>query len=276
MGGPTTLQGAVNVLGPLEVWCAGNAVVLPPRRRGLLALLALRAGGMVTVEQLVDGLWGEDAPSKAVRTLHAHIAKLRAALGGTRMIERRDPGYVLAPDLVRVDRDWFEELAKSGLRESAAGRHAEAARSFGRGLALWRGEALAGCPVHGWAAAESVYLQGLRLEAYEGLFAAKLASRAPGASAGEIERLVAQHPLRERLWELLIVALQLSGRSGDAHSAYRRARRTFIDELGVEPGERLRHVEAGVLRGVTDPRALLRLEPTAIRTSVVSAPGSSR
>ncbi|GIH25026.1 SARP family transcriptional regulator [Acrocarpospora phusangensis] len=254
------------MLGPLEVRCGGRAVVLPPRRRSLLALLALRAGGVVTGEQLVDGLWGEDAPPTAMRTLHAHIAKLGAALAepeGGRVIERRDPGYALAADAVRVDRDRFEDVVTGGLRDSASGRYAEAARGLGRGLALWRGEALSGCVVYGWAAAEAGYLDGLRLQAQEGLFAARLAAGLRDTTAAEIERLVAEHPLRERLWELLIVALQVSGRSGDAHSMYRRARRVLVDELGAEPGEGLRHVEAGVLRGVTDPRALLRLPPAA-------------
>jgi predicted ATPase/DNA-binding SARP family transcriptional activator len=265
MDRPATPVGVwtINVLGPLEVWCGGRAVVLPPRRRGLLALLALRSGGLVTAEQLVDGLWGEDAPPTAVRTLHAHIAKLGAALTefeGGRVIRRRDPGYALNADAVRVDRDRFEELATTGLRHCAEGRYADAARSLGDGLALWRGEALAGCPVHDWAAGEADYLEELRLQAYEGLFAARLATGTRDANTAEIERLVAAHPLRERLWELLIVALQVSGRSGDALSAYRRARRTLVDELGIEPGEGLRHVEAGVLRGLAEPRPLLRLE----------------
>ncbi|GAA0999685.1 hypothetical protein GCM10009555_101080 [Acrocarpospora macrocephala] len=277
MGQPTTLHAAIeirrgtwaiNVLGPLEARCGGRVVALPPRRRGLLALLALKAGSMVTAEQLVHGLWGEDAPPTAMRTLQAHIAKLGAALTeveGGRAIQRRDPGYALAADAVRVDRDWFEELATSGLRHSAEGRYAEAARSFARGLALWRGPALTGCPVHGWAVAEADYLEGLRLQAYEGLFAARLAAGLRDTTVGEVERLVAEHPLRERLWELLIVALQVNGRSGDAHRTYRRARRTLVDELGIEPGEGLRHVVAGVLRGVADPRPLLRLAPASGR-----------
>ncbi|GAA3441695.1 BTAD domain-containing putative transcriptional regulator [Planomonospora venezuelensis] len=257
---------AINVLGPMEAWRAGRAVVLPPRRRGLLALLALRAGGLVTAGQLVDGLWGEDAPPTAVRTLHAHIAKLGAALaesGGGRLIRRRDPGYVLDAGAVAVDRDRFEDLARSGLRHCAEGRYAEAVRSFGGGLALWRGRALSDCPVRDWAALEADYLEELRLQAYEGLFAARLATGAHDTVAGEIERLVAEHPLRERLWELLIVALQVSGRSGDALGRYRQARRTLVDELGVEPGEGLRHVEAGVLQGIAEPRRLLRLVPAA-------------
>ncbi|MBO3747637.1 tetratricopeptide repeat protein [Streptosporangiaceae bacterium NEAU-GS5] len=266
----------INVLGPLEVWCAGRAVTLPPRRRSLLALLALRAGAVVTAEHLVDGLWGEYAPPTAVRTLHAHIAKLSAALsefGDARVIQRRDPGYTLIADAVRVDRDRFEDRARAGLRDLADGRYADAAHRLGGALALWRGPALAGCPVSGWAVAEADYLEELRLQAHESALAARLAAGTQEPTVGEIERLVAEHPLRERLWALLIVALQVSGRAGDALGAYQRARRTLIDELGIEPGEALRHVEAAVLRGAADPRTLLRLTPPSAATRSALAGG---
>ncbi|MGV9385475.1 AfsR/SARP family transcriptional regulator [Nonomuraea sp. NPDC003707] len=264
--GPSTIK----MLGPLDVRRGGRPLVLPPRRRSLLALLAFSPGRVVTAEQLVDGLWGEDAPPTALRTLHAHIAKLGADLSrhrGERPIRRQAPGYLLRADAVDVDGERFEESVTTGLRFSAQGRFAEASRSLRAGLALWRGNVVSDCQVHGWALAEIGYLDGLRLQAYEGEFAASLAAGVTDTAVGRLERLVGEHPLRERLWELLIVALRTAGRPGDALGAYHRARRTLIDELGIEPGEGLRHVEAGVLRGVTDPRMLLRLSsgpPVAI------------
>ncbi|SEG89996.1 Predicted ATPase [Thermomonospora echinospora] len=264
----------IDVLGPLEVRRAGQVVELPPRRRSLLAVLALRAGTMVTVDGLVDALWGEDPPPTAVRTLHAHIAKLAALLPGNgdeRLIRRRDPGYLLDAETARVDRVRFEELITGGLRHVADGRFAESARMLSRALALWRGEALADCPVHGWALTEVDHLHEMRLQAHEGLLASRLVlGGLPESGTGEIERLVAQHPFRERLWELLIVALHLGGRTGDALNAYHRVRRGLVEELGLDPGEGLRQVEAGVLRGVTDPRELLRL-PTG-RTPAGTGP----
>ncbi|RAY12828.1 hypothetical protein DPM19_22680 [Actinomadura craniellae] len=252
----------IDVLGPLDVRRAGRSVELPPRRRSLLALLALRVGTMVTVDGLVDALWGEDPPPTAVRTLHSHIAKLAALLPGQgegRLIQRREPGYLLAADAARVDRVRFEELVGDGLKYVTEGRYAESARLLETALTLWRGEALADCPVHGWALAEVDYLHELRLQAHEGLFASRLALGLPETGVGELERLVAEHPLRERLWELLIVALHLGGRTSDALNAYRRARHGLVEELGLDPGEGLRQVEAGVLRGVTSARELLRL-----------------
>ncbi|GAB3661906.1 hypothetical protein GCM10027589_24490 [Actinocorallia lasiicapitis] len=252
----------VDLLGPLEVRCSGRHIELPLRRRSLLALLALRSGTMVTADGLSEALWGEGVPRTALRTLHSHIAKLGSALSGTgctRLIRRRDPGYLLRPDVVRVDQDRFEELSGNARRLSAQGRFAEAAKTFGGALGLWRGEAISDCQVFGWALAEVGYLQELRLQAYEGFFAARMAAGLKDNDVGELERLVARYPLRERLWELLISALQTSGRTGDALIAYQRARRGLLDELGLDPGAGLRQVEAGVLQGIADPRVLLRL-----------------
>ncbi|MCD0452631.1 winged helix-turn-helix domain-containing protein [Actinocorallia sp. API 0066] len=258
----------VDLLGPLEARRAGLPVELPPRRRSVLALLALRVGTLVTDDGLVDALWGRDAPQTAVRTLHSHIAKLGAALSteGARLVRRRGPGYLLEADTVRVDRVRFESLTSDGLRYLAQGRCAEAARVLTGALALWRGDPLADAPVHEWALTEVDYLRGLRLQAGEGMFAARLVAGPQAAAAvAEIERLVAEEPLRERLWELLIVALHLGGRTGDALDAYRRVRRRLLDDLGIDPGEGLRHVEEGVLRGSADARALLRLAPETAR-----------
>ncbi|GAA3228367.1 ATP-binding protein [Actinocorallia longicatena] len=264
----------IDLLGPLEVRDPHGPLPLPPRRRSLLALLALRTGTMITADDLAAGLWGGDAPPSAPRTLHSHVAKLVSALSpgdGVRMIERRDPGYLLRPD-VRVDRTAFEDLAADAERLSARGRFPEAARAHRRALALWRGEAISGCRVFGWALAELDYLDDLRLQAHEGLFTAHMATGSAGRDVAAIERLVAAHPLRERLWELLIAALQLGGRTADALAAYHRVRRLLDDELGLDPGEGLRRVEAGVLRGVADPGVLLRLPPAAPAAGPLTLP----
>ncbi|MFI0353048.1 BTAD domain-containing putative transcriptional regulator [Actinomadura sp. 9N407] len=270
---------AIDVLGPLRVRRGGEAVPLPKRRRSLLGLLALRPGKVVTVDRLVEGLWGQDAPPTAVRTLHSHIAKLGAPLTGSqaeRLIQRREPGYLLAADHVHVDLARFEEFAAEGRRHAEQGRFAQAARAYRAGLALWRADALADCTVYGWAAAEVAYLEERRLDAQEGMYAALVAAGTPDGAVGELERLVALHPLRERFWSLLMVALQAGGRTGEALEAYQRARRTLVDALGTEPGEGLRNAEAAILRGEgngrtapttapgTAPRTVPAVEPPAL------------
>ncbi|TDD39969.1 hypothetical protein E1287_01975 [Actinomadura sp. KC06] len=248
----------------MTVCSEGRPISLPRRRRSLLGLLALRAGTVVTVGQLVDGLWGEEPPPTAVRTLHSHLAKLGATLAAgsrDRMILRRDPGYLLAVNAVDVDRNRFEELVADGRRDSARGAYGEADRAYRAALELWRGRSLADCSVHGWAAAEGAYLAELWLDSQEGLLGAQLATgTAEGAPAG-IDRLLAEHPLRERLWELRMVAFLVAGRTAEALETYQRAQRTLAAELGVGPGAGLRHIRAGVLAGRSDPRSLLRMAP---------------
>lgn len=269
----------IGLLGPLQVRCAGEPVALPGRRRSLLGMLALRPGAPVTVDRLVDGLWGEAAPGTAVRTLHSHIAKLGASLhrdGRERPIRRRDPGYLLDRERAGIDHERFGELAARGLRHAKRGRYTEAVRAYESGLALWRAaSALTDCGLHGWVLAEATALEDLRLDVTEELFAARLIGGGPAAgTVGEIELMARRHPLRERLWELLMAALQADGRTGEALAAYQRARETLVEELGVEPSAGLQHVHAAVLHGTADPAALLRLAPAVVSGGSAAGPAA--
>lgn len=241
----------IRLLGPLEVDAGGVRVALGgPRQRSLLGLLALRAPDIVPRPQLIDGIWGEDPPGSATKTLHAHVAYLRRALGAaglTELIVTRPPGYALDITLGRTDARRFEELVVVGRRALRAGANTEAAEALRAALRLWRGDVLSDCPLGEWARAEVAALRESRLYATEDLYTAKLALGEHARVAAELEALVARDPLRERLWELLMIALYRSGRQGEALGAYRRVRTALVEELGIEPGRRLRETEAAIL-----------------------------
>jgi predicted ATPase/DNA-binding SARP family transcriptional activator len=243
----------VRLLGLLEVSGPKGELRLPgARQRAILALLALRAPGVVSRPQLVDGLWGTKPPPTAVKTLHSHIARIRQALsaiGLGELLVTREPGYALALPPDCLDLAAFGARLTAGRRASQAGHMATAAAELRAGLALWRGEPLADCPVADWGQAEVARLHETMTGAAEALAETELALGEHGAVAGELERLVVCHPLRERLWELLIIAHHRGGHPAEALRAYRRARAVLIDDLGVEPGPRLRRLEVALLAG---------------------------
>ncbi|MFT7837663.1 BTAD domain-containing putative transcriptional regulator [Saccharothrix sp. BKS2] len=245
----------IRVLGPLElVGPAGPVPLGGPRQRALLGLLALRAPRVVSQEALLDGVWGEDPPGSGVRTLHAHIAHLRRALTRAEvgdLIATRPPGYALAVDPDLVDSTRFEGLLR---RARHAGSPHDVAACLREGLGLWRGDVLSDCPVREWGSAEAARLRESRLTATEELLDAEIRLGRGGHVIADLEALVADHPLRERFWELLVLALAEDGRQGDALGAYQRARATLVEQLGLEPGARLRRLEAAVLAGESTPR----------------------
>lgn len=229
----------VRLLGPLEVEGPDGPVHFTgARRRAVFALLALRTGKMVSRSALVDGLWGEDVPPTATKTLQGHVAKVRRALaaaGADGVVLTREPGYLLDVTRVVVDVEEFDEHVRRG-------RHAAA-------LALCRGEPLADCPVEGWASAEIVRLREALAFAEENHAAALCLDGRYAEAIGQLERLVALYPLRESLWELLMEAQHRAGRPGDALRTYRRVRTLLVEEFGMEPGDALRRREATVLAG---------------------------
>ncbi|TKK91497.1 hypothetical protein FDA94_01560 [Herbidospora galbida] len=243
----------VALLGSVEV-TSGGRTSSPPRSRlrAVLGLLALRAGRVVPVEALIDGLHGEDPPPAATRTLHAHVSYLRRSLsdlGAREIVETRSPGYRLALPESSVDVFRFQQGVSAGRAALAAGDAMTAATTLGTTLAMWRGDALADCDVHGWAHGESGRLRELRMAATEDLLDARIRLGDHRATAAELEALVTVDPLREHLWELLMTAHALAGRQADALRVYQRVRRVLLDELGLEPGPELRRLEAAVLSG---------------------------
>ena len=243
------------ILGPLEVVDEEQRRVrLPgPKTRALLAELLINANQVVSVDRLVEAVWGEDAPDTAAKTLQTYVLQLRKAVEPGRapgttgeVLLTRDSGYLLAVQPEQVDALRFERLVEEGRDALSASEPERAAAALAAGLALWRGPALADVAGGSLAQPEAIRLEELRLAALEDRIEADLAV-GRRELVGELEQLVARHPLRERLWGQLMVALYRSGRQADALRVFQRARAVLIEELGIEPGPELRRLEAAVL-----------------------------
>ncbi|HET8659100.1 MAG TPA: BTAD domain-containing putative transcriptional regulator [Micromonosporaceae bacterium] len=243
----------VRLLGPVELTGDRGAVPLGgPRLRTLLGLLALRAPQVVSRDALIDGIWDCAPPGNAAKTLRAHVAYLRrglASAGIRGLVATRSPGYRLAVPAGCVDAHRFETGVGAARTASACGALDATVEHLRSALELWRGDVLADCATGEWARAEAARLREVRLYATEELLSAELALGRHARAAAELECLVGRHPLRERLWELLIVALDRTGRQADALHAYRRARDRLVEELGVQPGSALRRLQAAILSG---------------------------
>jgi len=246
---------AFGILGPLEVLRSGRAVSLGgPRQRAVLAVLLLQANRVVSVDRLVEDVWEGHAPEASVTSLQTYVFHLRRALepgrprgGAAEVLATRDRGYLLQVSRERLDAAVFEDELAAGLAALEAGRHSQARERLGRALGLWRGPVLADLADHAFIQAEAARLEELRLAALEARLEADLALGRHGALTAELERLVAEHPLRERLHGQLMLALYRCGRQADALAAYRRVRDLLAGELGIDPGEPLQRLHASVL-----------------------------
>ena len=237
----------IRVLGPLEVVGDDGQVVDVggPRPRALLVALALAGGHHILADQLLDQVWpGEQAMDR--NRLQVHISRLRRTLGGD-CISTQAGGYALSGRAAALDADDFERLAADGRAALQQGDAARAAELLRRGLGLWRGAPLAEFADSGFGPPVIARLEEARLAAVEDRIEADLMLGGHGELTGELEALVRAHPLRERLWGQLIIALYRAGRQGDALGAYQRARAVLADELGVDPGPELRRLESAVL-----------------------------
>jgi DNA-binding SARP family transcriptional activator/ABC-type branched-subunit amino acid transport system substrate-binding protein len=247
------------LLGPLDVRDDGRPVTLGTAKdRALLVLLLLHRGEVVSSTRLIDALWGEHPPPTAAKSLQVHVSHLRKALGA-RAIVTRGHGYVLEAGAGDVDIDRFARAAEEGRSRLAAGDAAGAADALRSALAMWRGPALAEVAYEPFAEAEAARLEELRLAAVEDRVDADLALGRHAALVAELEALVREHPLRERLRGQLMLALYRCGRQADALERYRQGRDALVDELGLEPGRELRDLEAAILRQVPEldgPRAI--------------------
>ena len=254
-GGTSAFE--VRLLGPVQVVRSGCEVGLGgPRPRAVLALLVLEAGRVVPAGRLVEEVWRSSPPPGAAKTLRSYVSRLRALLTPDAALAARGGGYVLGLDPEMVDAVRFEQLVGAGQAVLSGGEAAAAAGRFRQALGLWRGRALADvCEVEPLAR-EAARLEELRLAAVEGRIEADIAVGLHAEVSGELEGLVAEYPLRERLWRLLVLALYRAERQADALAAYRRARNMLAAELGLEPGEDLRRLEQAVLRQEVPAAAL--------------------
>ena len=246
------------VLGPVAAaQDEGDPISLGgPKQRLVLAHLIARANDLVPADVLIDQVWGEQPPEAAKGTLHSYISHLRKALGPER-IESRPPGYVLHATEDELDAARFERLlGEARLANGSPGRTGAVLREA---LALWTGPAYADLASEPSLAAEIARLDELRLQALEERIAADLAEGRQGEVVGELEALTRELPLRERLWELLILALYRSRRPADALAAFERARDGLARELGVDPSPDLRRLHERILR--EDPDLDLEGEP---------------
>ncbi len=243
----TTARPQFSLLGPLSVSCDGAPIALGgQKRRALLAALLLEANHVVSRDRLIDGLWGEDPPDTARNTIQVYISQLRKLLPEG-ALETAPPGYRLVVDPETVDLFEFTRLSEEGRTALGTGDAAGAADTLRAALALWRGPPLADLAWEPFAHPEIVRLEELRVAALEDRIDADLALGRHGQLVGELEGLVAEHPLRERLRGQLMLALYRAGRQADALAVYQRARRTLVDELGIEPSDSLRKLERAIL-----------------------------
>jgi DNA-binding SARP family transcriptional activator len=239
------------ILGPLEVVRDGQRVdVGGKRQRGVLTMLLLEANRLVPADVLRDRLWGEEPPPSAATSLHNAVSQLRKLLGDG-VIETRAPGYVLHVEPGAFDLARFEQRLHDARTSPPEARAAILASA----LAEWRGPALAESAYEPWAEAEVRRLEELRTAALEDRLDADLAEGRHVEVVAELESLVRQNPLRERLWGQLMLALYQAGRQGDAALAYQEARTTLVRELGIEPSPALRRIHGAIIRQELEPGA---------------------
>jgi DNA-binding SARP family transcriptional activator len=236
------------VLGEVKVRRGGQVEVLTGRlRRVLLGVLLARAGRPVPVDVLTDALWGEQRDPRAPQKLQLHVHRLRAVLDEPERLSFGAAGYQLRVRPEEVDAERFAALVKSGT-VVAEREPQRAIGSLRAAVALWRGDPFAGVEVPvlaDWGRRLAEH----RLAAIESLHQAELACGLHEAVIGELSGLAREHPLRERLHELLMTALYRAGRRSEALDVYRRARYALVSELGLEPGPVLRELHCRVLAG---------------------------
>jgi DNA-binding SARP family transcriptional activator len=242
------------VLGPVRGWDGRAELELgAPQQRAMLAILLLARGRQVSLEGLIDGLWGEQVPRTATGTVRTYASRLRGTLdpgAGRRrgqLIESAGDGYRLRPDALVLDLSTFERRM-AGAR-AARDRHdsAASARLLREALGLWQGAALAGVPGP-YADSQRVLLTELRLAAGEEKLGLEISLGEHVQATAELRALVAEHPFRERLVELLMLALYRAGRQAEALLAYEATRHRLGEELGIDPGPSLRAMHQRVLQ----------------------------
>ena len=226
-------------------WSRGAApLVLGGRKqRTLLGVLLLHANEVLSVDFLVDSLWGEQPPASAAKTIQVYVSRFRKALGARTLVTQA-PGYALLLEPAQLD----SVRAERFLDEARGAAPEQAASILREALGLWRGTGLADLEYERFAQAEVRRLKELRLACLEARIDADLAVARHADVVGELEKLVAEHPVRERLRWQLMLALYRCGRQSDALAAYRSGHRQLVEELGLAPTPELQNLENAILR----------------------------
>jgi WD40 repeat protein/DNA-binding SARP family transcriptional activator len=256
------------VLGPLEVMGEDGepSRISGSKERLVLAYLIARAGYVVSVDDLVDELWGERPPRTGEKTLGSYVSRLRGALdpghapGSTsEVIASRGGGYVLEVDGHEIDAVRFERLAAESRRLIDTARMADATAVLDEALGLWRGNAFQEFRYTSFGSSEGERLAELRRAAIEDLIDTRLAAGDAGTLIADLEAMVREEPLRERRWGQLMLALHRAGRQAEALQAFSRARTILVDEVGIEPGIELQRLQTAIL--AQDPKLERRSTP---------------
>jgi serine/threonine protein kinase/basic membrane lipoprotein Med (substrate-binding protein (PBP1-ABC) superfamily)/DNA-binding winged helix-turn-helix (wHTH) protein len=235
------------ILGPLEVSAGDGPVKLGgPKQRAVLAHLILQADRPVSVDRLIDALWGEEPPETAKNTLQTYVYRLRQVLGDDR-ISSEPGGYVLRADAAEIDAARFEAMVKAAKADLHT-HPSKAAAAFREALTLWRGSPLADLSNEPSLQGEITRLEELHLSATEHRIAAEIEMGGHSTVVSELDALTARYPLRERMWASLMLALYRLGRQAEALAAFQRARHVLADELGTEPSRELQHLHEQILR----------------------------
>ena len=260
-------------LGTLEAHRDREPLVLGAGKpRAVLAMLLLRANEVVGTDRLIEDLWAGRPPATAATALQNHISQLRRVLDTSdgELLSTQPAGYRLSIAPGRLDAERFDDLCRDGREALADGRPRQAASLLREALALWRGPPLADFTYEPWAHDAIARLEELRLAALEQRIEADLALARHAELVGELESIVAEHPLRERLRGQLMLALYRCGRQAEALDVYLDTRRALVEELGLEPGPELRELHAAILDHA--PSLAIAAPSPVPRTSLPAAP----
>jgi DNA-binding SARP family transcriptional activator/tetratricopeptide (TPR) repeat protein len=259
-------------LGPLLVTVTDRPIAIKAAKpRAVLAMLLLRPNRPVPVDRIIDGVWGSEPPESATRLVQTYVWRLRGLLDegdpdGPRIVAQ-PPGYLLRVRPGEFDVDEFAAHVTAGCERLVNDDPAQASELLGRALVLWRGEPFADAYLHGGHGADIARLVERHLVACEHRIEADLRMRRHDLVIDQLRTLTAAHPTRERFVEQLMLALDRCGRRAEALDAYHRARRALIDELGLEPGQRLQQIQRAILAGDTEPPSI-DPTPATIATGV--------